>query len=291
MAVNNIIKTSVYAVLILMACLFFHGFYKNYNRLMETTVDDEATLNKDKVVAHQMTSSVKFSNVILYGGAFFASVLVLSLLAGHDVSNYIGHRFGKYLFNNENEAFKDSDYEIAEQKWADGSYLDAIQLMRDYLQKNPQQQHVAIRIAEIYEKDLHNPLAAALEYEEVLKEKLPEEQWGWTAIHLCNLYNSKLDKHKMATELLMRIVKEHPNVAAAEKARKRLEADGEDSGLVQEEQPDSQEPAPAPAPQVAEAPAPTPQKTAKAPDNTQLQNIFNKLHQPKTRSSQDKETS
>ena len=56
--------------------------------------------------------------------------------------------------------------------------------MREYLLKNPREQHVSLRIAEIYEKDLANPLAAALEYEEVLKQKLPAERWGWAAIHL-----------------------------------------------------------------------------------------------------------
>lgn len=281
MAVNNIIKPAVYTVLVLVACLFFHGFYQNYNRLMTTTMDDEATINKENVVAHQLPSSAKFSNIITYGGAFFATVLILGLLTAHDVSAYVGHRFGKYLFNDEGEAFKDTDYEIAEQKWVDGNYLEAIQLMRDYLKKNSNEQHVSIRIAEIYEKDLHNPLAAALEYEEVLKQKLPEEQWGWTAIHLCNLYISKLDKPQKATELLTRIVKEHPDIAAAEKARKRLESDAGESGAVQEEQS---------APQVAAAPDPAPKKKVETPDNTELQNIFNKLHKPNTRSSPDKES-
>src|SRR2546429_1455339 len=45
-----------------------------------------------------------------------------------------------------------------------GNFLEAIQLMRDYLKQNPREQHVALRIAEIYEKDLQNFLAAALEY-------------------------------------------------------------------------------------------------------------------------------
>jgi hypothetical protein len=81
---------------------------------------------------------------------------------------------------------------------------------------------VAIRIAEIYEKDLQNNLAAALEYEEVLKHKLPEERWGWAAIHLCNLY-FRLNQEQKGYDLLRRIVNEHPACSAAEKARKRLE--------------------------------------------------------------------
>jgi tetratricopeptide (TPR) repeat protein len=94
--------------------------------------------------------------------------------------------------------------------------------MRDYLKKNPREQHVAIRIAEIYEKDLGNYLAAALEYEEVLKHKLPPDRWGWAAIHLCNLY-FKLNQEQKGYALLRRIVKEYPQTPAADKARKRLE--------------------------------------------------------------------
>src|SRR6266540_2284702 len=93
--------------------------------------------------------------------------------------------------------------------WADGHHLEAIRLMREYLQKNPREQHVALRIAEIYEKDLQNYLAAALEYEEVLKHKLPPERWGWAAVHLCNLYTSKLNHSDKAIILLQRIVTEY----------------------------------------------------------------------------------
>lgn len=53
------------------------------------------------------------------------------------------------------------------------------------------EQYAAIRIAEIYEKDLHNYVAASLELEEVLSKRLSREKWGWTAIHLANLYSGK----------------------------------------------------------------------------------------------------
>jgi hypothetical protein len=281
MAVNNIIKIAVYTVLLVLSCLFFHGFHKNYNRLMNTTADIDEAANKVNIVAHQLPSSAKFSNIIMYGGAFFGTVLILGLLAGREVSNYVGHRFGKFLFNEEGEGFKDTDYEIAEQKWVDGNHLEAIELMRGYLLKNPNEQHVAIRIAEIYEKDLHNPLASALEYEEVLKQKLSAEQWGWTAIHLCNLYLSKLNKPKKASDLLTRIVEEYPETAAAEKARKRLETEAENPSVEESAQL---------TPQVAETPAPAPPKKVETPDNSELQNILNKLHQAKIRSSTDKES-
>ncbi|MBK8001115.1 MAG: hypothetical protein IPK15_20990 [Verrucomicrobia bacterium] len=95
-------------------------------------------------------------------------------------------------------------------------------MMREYLKRNPREQYVALRIAEIYENDLRNYLAAALEYEEILKKKLPAERWGWAAIHLSNLYSGKLNKMEQATTLLHRIVNEYGQTAAAKKARERL---------------------------------------------------------------------
>ena len=86
----------------------------------------------------------------------------------------------------------------------------------------PRHQYVALRIAEIYEKDLGNHLAAALEYEEVLKHKLAPERWGWGAIHLANLYSGKLNKPAEAEATLRRIVDDYGQTAAARKARERL---------------------------------------------------------------------
>ena len=73
-----------------------------------------------------------------------------------------------------------------------------------------------------YEKDLNNPLAAALEYEEVLKHKLSPERWGWAAIHLANIYSGKLGKPDQAVALLRRIEAECGDTPPAEKARQRL---------------------------------------------------------------------
>src|SRR5207244_6154833 len=134
------------------------------------------------------------------------SLVGLGLFAANDLSHFVSGRAMKVLYNEEGEGVANPDYEKAEEEWAKGNFLDAIQLLRDYLKLNPREQHVALRIAEIYEKDLQNHLAAALEYEEVLKQKLPPERWGWAAVHLCNLYTSKLNQSEKAIILLQRIV-------------------------------------------------------------------------------------
>ncbi len=162
------------------------------------------------------------SHMGLWFALFVVSLLGLGLMIASDVSHYMGNRALKVLYNDEGEGMKDPEYDKAEEIWANGQHLEAIKLMREYLAKNPRQQHVSIRIAEIYEKDLGNNLAAALEYEEVLKHKLQPERWGWAAIHLCNLY-FRLNQEQKGFDLLRRIVSDYPNTAAAEKARKRLE--------------------------------------------------------------------
>jgi TolA-binding protein len=159
--------------------------------------------------------------MIGYLAGFIAVVIGLGLLIAVDVTQLVGGHATDYLLLDVGDAMRDPIYERAEAQWVNGTYLEAIQLLRDYLKKNPRELHASIRIAEIYEKDLKNYLAAALEYEEVLKNKLPAERWGWAAIHLCNLY-SKLNHQDKTRDLLHRIVNEYPQTAAAKKARTRL---------------------------------------------------------------------
>jgi TolA-binding protein len=188
------------------------------------------------------------ARAIGYGAGFFVMVVGLALLLGNDISNFFGNRALKLLYDDEGETPSTPEYEIAEQEWANGNYLEAIRLMRDYLNQHPREQHVALRIAEIYEKDLQNPLAAALEYEEVLKHRLPAERWGWAAIHLCNLY-FRLGQQEKAVTLLRRIDSEYGHTSAAEKARKRLAQLEPSSNEIDESESESEsEPAAEPEP-------------------------------------------
>ena len=180
---------------------------------------------KAKHVANAAMSEADLSaargSMMTYMAAFVGSLIGLGLLIAYDVTQFAGTQAVDFLFNDGGEGQRDPEYERAEAEWANGKFLDAIQLMRDFLKKNPREIYAALRIAEIYEKDLKNPLASALEYEEILKQKLPAERWGWAAIHLCNLY-SKLNKSDEALALLRRIADEYPKTGAAKKARVRL---------------------------------------------------------------------
>ncbi len=157
-----------------------------------------------------------------YGGGFMILMLCLGLLGAMDITQFLGRGAVNTLFNDDGVGTMDDEYENAEAEWQNGDYLEAIRLMREYLANNPKKIHAALRIAEIYEKDLNNPLAAALEYEEILEQKLPRERWGWAAIHLANIYSGPLEKPDQAIALLRRLTDEYGDTQAAEKARQRL---------------------------------------------------------------------
>ncbi|MGA2555890.1 MAG: hypothetical protein ABSG04_06400 [Verrucomicrobiota bacterium] len=158
---------------------------------------------------------------VSYLAAFVGALVGLGVLIAYDLTQFFGARAVDYLFDDRGEGMRDPEYERAEQTWVNGKPLEAIEMMREYLKKHPREQYVAFRIAEIYEKDLQNDLAASLEYEEVLKKRLPAERWGWGAIHLCNLY-SRLGRQDEVKALLQRIARDYPRTSAARKARRNL---------------------------------------------------------------------
>jgi TolA-binding protein len=153
---------------------------------------------------------------------FFGSLLVFGGLVAWSIAGWVANRAHSGVFATDTAPESNPEYDAAEEVAMNGDYLAAIQMMRDYLKRNPSEQYVAIRIAEIYEKDLNNYLAAAMELEEVLNKRISKEKWGWTAIHLANLYSGRLAKPEQALNVLRRIVKEAPDTAAAKKARERV---------------------------------------------------------------------
>ena len=234
--------TQIVVIVALVAVASFFGwqFKANYNRLMSDSVDtgDTDLVNVNIPDYQRKAAPLRTDYHLGYWGAGLVLSLVgLGLITAHQVSQYFGQRAVQTLFNDEGEGVASPDYEIAEQEWAKGNHLEAIRLLREYLEHNPREQHAALRIAEIYEKDLRNPLAAALEYEQVLNQKLPPERWGWAAIHLCNLYTGRLNQLAKSVDLLRRIVAEYGETAAAEKARARLEQLASEGMIAPTEEP------------------------------------------------------
>lgn len=257
------LKIAIYVVLFALAAWCGYGFFKNYSAATATpkastetneavvpdTNQTEAAAGDTNATASAATNAILKTNLVAasqkpaaakpskgrstaammgYAGGFFFVMICIGLLIARDFSKFAAEKFEQFIFDEDLEGAKDPEYEEAEEVWKRGQPLEAIQLMRDYLKIHPREQYVALRIAEIYEKDLGNFLAAALEYEEVLKKKLPPDRWGWAAIHLANLYSGKLNKPDQAIALLQRIVAEYGQTAAAKKARERLTAQGLD---------------------------------------------------------------
>lgn len=175
----------------------------------------------DDIEAVAGASTRGYTRMVTYGLGLLLFFIGLAALMAFDVSHLLAHKAEQALFTDDG-APVDPEYEQAEELWKDGKYLDALNAMRAYLNKHPREQYVALRIAEIYEQNLHNPLAAALEYEEVLKKNLPAERWGWAAIHLANIYSGKLNQPEKSIALLRRIDAEYGQTTAAKKARERL---------------------------------------------------------------------
>ena len=76
-----------------------------------------------------------------YGGGLCLLILCIGLLAAWDISQFLGNRTVKTLFNEDNQDMLDDEYEAAETEWGKGNYLEAVRLLRDYLAKRPRQQH------------------------------------------------------------------------------------------------------------------------------------------------------
>jgi len=173
------------------------------------------------VAASTAGATISYSKMISFGLLCAAGFVGFAFLFARDVSHLFARKAEQALYSDDG-APVDPEYDQAEELWKDGKYLEAIQALREYLNKHPREQYVALRIAEIYEENLFNPLAAALEYEEVLKKNLPAERWGWAAIHLANIYSGKLNQPTKAIDLLHRIDSEYGHTVAANKARERL---------------------------------------------------------------------
>ena len=157
-----------------------------------------------------------------YFAGMLISILTFAFFVARDVGNLTGSRVATDYYNKSAKSEKADLYEEAEQLWADGAYIESIDLLRNYIEKYPGEFHAHQRIAEIYENDLASYRAAALEYESILTMELPSKRWGWAAIHLCNLYSGKLGETEKALNLLRRVADECADTTPGQKARDRL---------------------------------------------------------------------
>ena len=155
-------------------------------------------------------------------GGFLAVLIALGVLSAFDISHYFGERAKQWFLQGGAPITSAPEFETAEKLRASGQALDAIGVLREFLQVHPGEVQVMSRIAEIYNYDLKNYLAAALEYEELLKHRLDPEQWGWAALHLAKLYG-RLNEPDKSLALLEKLQSKYGKTVAARRARKALE--------------------------------------------------------------------
>ncbi|HZR20304.1 MAG TPA: hypothetical protein VFE51_23680 [Verrucomicrobiae bacterium] len=157
---------------------------------------------------------------------------LLALLGVIDAKGFFGGRVEQWMVEGSAPTAPVPELEEAQRVRASGDPLEAIRLLREYLQSKPYELHVMSRIAEIYRYDLDNDLAAALEYEELLKHKLPDDQWAWAALHLAKLYG-RLNELEKSVALLEQLDHKYSHTVAGKRAQKALQAvrDPEGKGL------------------------------------------------------------
>lgn len=157
-----------------------------------------------------------------YTLGFAGALTVLGFVAAQDFGHLLRFRTGKPVSYVSASSERKGQYERAEYLILKGDHHEAIRQLQALLVKQPGNVHAALRVAEIYDKELQDFPSAALQYEHVLQLPVPPEQWGWIAIRLANIYSGKLNRAQAALELVRRLAAEHPETQAGGKALKRL---------------------------------------------------------------------
>jgi tetratricopeptide (TPR) repeat protein len=178
-------------------------------------------VREHNLVVHQVPGASR-ARMVTYLVLMIISGVVGCIAGVYEATRFLRDRAEQWRLQSATPTEPVPELQEAERLRTAGEPLDAIRLMREYLQANPYEIHVMARIAEIYRYDLKNDLAAALEYEEMLKHKLPDDQWAWAALHLAKLYG-RLNELEKSVALLDRLDAGYGHTVAGQRAKKALE--------------------------------------------------------------------
>jgi len=159
------------------------------------------------------------------GYALFALYLLigtaLGILMAWDASHLLGEFAGRLFVGGGRLPSVTPVLWKADRLRTQGQPLKAVHSLREHLRANPRQWYVAVRIAELYQHSLEDPLSAALEYDQLLKHRLPRSARAEILLRLaaCQLL---LRKGNLSASTLRELIGTFPRSKAAEKARRRL---------------------------------------------------------------------
>lgn len=208
-------KTAAYIVTALMAGVFAFCYIREHS-----------------LVAHQGPGA-SHARMIVYLVLLVLAVISLGMVCAGDFKRFLAGKAEEWAVQGSVSTGPVAEFEEAQRLRSAGRPLDAIGVLREYLQANPYELHTMSKIAEIYRYDLNNDLAAALEYEELLKHKLPDDQWAWAALHLAKLYGRRNELEK-SLALLERLDSDYSHTVAGRRAKKALEQVRDPNAPVEE---------------------------------------------------------
>lgn len=146
---------------------------------------------------------------------------VLAIFAAWDAAHFFGDMAGRLFWSGGRIASLTPAWWRAERLCKERQPLDAIRVLRDYLNTHPRQWRISVRIAEIYQHEIEDALPAALEYEELLKQRLPDTARAEITLRLAACY-LLLHRPDDSAAKLREVIETFPRTPAAEKAERRL---------------------------------------------------------------------
>lgn len=165
------------------------------------------------------------SSVFLYFLGFLLVGGLLAVLAAWDISRLLGAVTEEAVLGGGSLPENEPRLLEADRLRKEGEPLEAVRVLREHLTEKPRDWQTNVRIAEVYTHDLRNPLAAALEYEQLLQRRLPRGARAWLMVRLADNY-LLLRRGDEAVELFEQVTNKFPRTPAAKKAARRLERGG-----------------------------------------------------------------
>lgn len=166
-------------------------------------------------------NSARFK-ALKYISLFLLASIAFAFLFAWDFCRLLADRGVDTLFDMNGRPEQAAAFHKAELIRRQGVPYEAIEFLRDHLHTHRRDTHAGLLIEEIYEQDLCNPLAAALEYEEMLTWRIPKERWAKLTVRAAAIYARDLGRTDRCVELMREVIAKCPGTPSAASAAKRI---------------------------------------------------------------------